>query len=209
MKSQTFDISSISQLKELINLNLEANYIEDISTLKSLTKLDVSGNLISSYIIALPNLVELGIGCNKYLNDTSGLLYSLLLSNLSTINFKGIDLELYTCGKLFNLSLQKMSLQKRVSSQNFSVSVKPAFLIFNIKNQQQNTEMCELIQLKLSIQSRFFCSCNYLNMGTVDFKFSQNTYRFHIKQYFKFLSMQILIILNAVQNQDFSQQFLI
>ncbi|CAL6005062.1 Conserved_hypothetical protein [Hexamita inflata] len=56
------DISSISKLKNLKKLDLNYNSIEDISALQSHTDLiylDLSYNKLTSYTLALPNLVEL------------------------------------------------------------------------------------------------------------------------------------------------------
>ncbi|CAL6031515.1 Conserved_hypothetical protein [Hexamita inflata] len=71
------DISSISELKNLKKLFLIMNKIENISALQSLpdlTHLDIQDNKLTSYTLALPNLVELKLVYNK-LQDKSGLQY--------------------------------------------------------------------------------------------------------------------------------------
>ncbi|CAL6023359.1 leucine-rich_repeat domain-containing protein [Hexamita inflata] len=95
------DISTISYLKNLKSLNLSRNRIVDISALQSLsflTKLNVACNLITSYKIELPNLVDLNISFN-ILKDKSGLLQSpklrfLNIVGTNTTNLKDIPKEL-------------------------------------------------------------------------------------------------------------------
>ncbi|CAL5971050.1 Conserved_hypothetical protein [Hexamita inflata] len=102
------DISSISKLKNLKKLYLSSNSIEYISALQSLTDLThlyLYSNRITSYTLALPNLVYLELSGNK-LQDKSGLQYSpkLEIINLSateTTDLRTILHQLFGLKKLY------------------------------------------------------------------------------------------------------------
>ncbi|CAL5984165.1 leucine-rich_repeat domain-containing protein [Hexamita inflata] len=84
------DISAISKIKNLKKLQLRSNRIKDISALQSLpdlTHLNLSENILTTYTIALPNILYLNISlqfidknyCNiNKLQDISG--YNILLN---------------------------------------------------------------------------------------------------------------------------------
>ncbi|CAL6054186.1 leucine-rich_repeat domain-containing protein [Hexamita inflata] len=103
------NISSISLLKNLTKLNLRDNYIEDISALKSLhdlTHLQLYSNRLTSYTLALPNLVYLSLGNNK-LQDKSGLQYSPKLESLYLSRTETTDLLIIS--QLFGLKVLYLS----------------------------------------------------------------------------------------------------
>ncbi|CAL6023523.1 leucine-rich_repeat domain-containing protein [Hexamita inflata] len=95
-----FEISPISKLQNLQILKLSQNYFANISALEQLTELtelQLANCGISSFILALPNLVKLNI-CENPLKDQSGLKYSpklqyLDLSRIDTIN---LDSTIYS-----------------------------------------------------------------------------------------------------------------
>ncbi|CAL6063108.1 Hypothetical_protein [Hexamita inflata] len=96
----------------------------------------------------------------------------------------------------------KVNIERKLHSQRPSTCVICAFsciLISKINSKTlkytYSTQVVNQVQILLQLQ--------LLEQGAPDSKFSKNTYRFHIKLYFKLRSTQILIILNAVQNQDF------
>ncbi|CAL6067073.1 Conserved_hypothetical protein [Hexamita inflata] len=83
-------ISAISKLKNMKKLYLSGNCIEDISAFQSLpdlTHLNLQQNKLTSYTLALPNLIELKIGHNQ-LQDKTGLQYS---PNLQDVNLCGTE----------------------------------------------------------------------------------------------------------------------
>ncbi|CAL6040577.1 leucine-rich_repeat domain-containing protein [Hexamita inflata] len=89
------DISSIYKLKKLKKLDFRSNNIEDISALQylsDLTHLDLQGNQLTSYTLALPNLIELTLDYNK-IEDKSGLKYSPKLQSLNLIKTEIADLR--------------------------------------------------------------------------------------------------------------------
>ncbi|CAL6014642.1 leucine-rich_repeat domain-containing protein [Hexamita inflata] len=89
------DISSISKLKNLKKLDLNNNCTEDISALQSLlnlTHLDLSKNILTSYTVDLPNLVELSLSYNKLI-DKSGLQHSPKLERLNLFKTETTDLR--------------------------------------------------------------------------------------------------------------------
>ncbi|CAL6064260.1 Conserved_hypothetical protein [Hexamita inflata] len=89
------DISTISKLKNLKTLDLTRNCIEDIPALQSLpdlTHLYLSNNILTSYTLALPNLVELFLCYNK-LQDKSGLQHSPKLQKLNLSGTETTDLR--------------------------------------------------------------------------------------------------------------------
>ncbi|CAL6093421.1 leucine-rich_repeat domain-containing protein [Hexamita inflata] len=133
------DISAITKLKNLKKLNVIDNRIEDILTLLSLpnlTHLDLQQNILTSYTLALPNLVDLKLGYNKLINK-SGLYHSsklqiLYLSATETTDLRTIphelfglkDLELYR-NNIMEISylsnfvdLQSLSLGRNKQLQN-------------------------------------------------------------------------------------------
>ncbi|CAL6035676.1 leucine-rich_repeat domain-containing protein [Hexamita inflata] len=87
-------ISSISKLKNLKKLYLSINRIKDISALQLLTvtHLNLFKNIITSYTVALPNLVELSLECNE-LQDKSGLQHSPKLERLDLTETETTDLR--------------------------------------------------------------------------------------------------------------------
>ncbi|CAL6005637.1 Conserved_hypothetical protein [Hexamita inflata] len=100
------DISAISKIKNLKNLDLGSNYIKDISALQSLpdlTHLNLSENNITTYTIALPNLLDLNISRQfvgtqfitpiNQLQDKSGLQYSPKLQKLNLWRTEITDLS--------------------------------------------------------------------------------------------------------------------
>ncbi|CAL6005020.1 Conserved_hypothetical protein [Hexamita inflata] len=89
------DISVIFKLKNLKKLNLINNFIEDISALQSLpdlTHLYLYCNNLTSYTLALPNLVDSSLGYNQ-LQDKSGLQHSPKLQRLNLCGTEITDLR--------------------------------------------------------------------------------------------------------------------
>ncbi|CAL6041124.1 Conserved_hypothetical protein [Hexamita inflata] len=117
------DISSIIKLKNLKKLYLGRNKIGDISALQSLTDLiflDLFSNKLTSYTLALPDLVELTLSCNK-LEDKSGLQHSSKLQRLNlnkteTTDLRTIPTQLFG---LKELTLQQNNLIEIVYLSNF------------------------------------------------------------------------------------------
>ncbi|CAL6035640.1 leucine-rich_repeat domain-containing protein [Hexamita inflata] len=104
------DISAISRLKNLRILDLSRNSITDISALQSLQDLmtlDLSFTRISSFTVALPNLVDLNI-CGNTLDNKSGLEHSQNLQNLDLSQTNSKYLK-FTTPQLLNL--RKLMLQ--------------------------------------------------------------------------------------------------
>ncbi|CAL6005645.1 Conserved_hypothetical protein [Hexamita inflata] len=99
------DISSVSKLKTLKKLELRSNCIKDISSLQSLpdlTHLNLSENNLTTYTIALPNLLDLNTSTQfigmKYgsinkLQDISGLQHSPKLQKLNLCRTETTDLS--------------------------------------------------------------------------------------------------------------------
>ncbi|CAL6061447.1 leucine-rich_repeat domain-containing protein [Hexamita inflata] len=135
------DISSISKLKNLKKLDLNNNSIADISALQSLlnlTHLNLERNNLTSYTLALPDLVELSLGCNK-LEDKSGLqhspkLESLHLNKTETTDLLTIPPQLFG---LKELTLQQNNLIEISYLSNF-VDLQQLYLSYN--QQLQNIE---------------------------------------------------------------------
>ncbi|CAL6035530.1 leucine-rich_repeat domain-containing protein [Hexamita inflata] len=103
------DISSISKLKNLKKLDLSINFIDDISALQSLTDLThlyLQQNKLTSYTVALPNLVHLSLNGNP-LQDKSGLQHSPKLETLRVYETETIDLR--TISQLFGLKVLDLS----------------------------------------------------------------------------------------------------
>ncbi|CAL6085725.1 leucine-rich_repeat domain-containing protein [Hexamita inflata] len=101
------DISVIFKLKNLNKLDLRDNCIEDISlqSLPDLTHLYLSNNNLTSYTLALPNLVELQLSYNK-LQDKSGLQHSpkleiLNLNKTETSDLRSIPSQLFGLKELY------------------------------------------------------------------------------------------------------------
>ncbi|CAL6109502.1 Conserved_hypothetical protein [Hexamita inflata] len=89
------DISAISKLKNLKKVNLSINRIKDISALQSLpdlTHLHLTYNKLTSYTLALPNLIDLSLGSNKLI-DKSGLQHSPKLEILNLSGSETTDLH--------------------------------------------------------------------------------------------------------------------
>ncbi|CAL6103779.1 leucine-rich_repeat domain-containing protein [Hexamita inflata] len=106
------DISSIYKLTNIKKLNLCSNHIEDISVLQYLTDLthfNIQQNLITFYKLALPNLIDLKLGCNS-LEDKSGLQHSLQLEILNLSETETTDLLRTIPHQLFGL--KDLSLYK-------------------------------------------------------------------------------------------------
>ncbi|CAL6070836.1 Conserved_hypothetical protein [Hexamita inflata] len=107
-ENQISDISSICKLKNLKKLVLAKNCIEDISSLQSLTdltQLDLFENKLTSYTLALPNLVELQLGYNK-LQEKYGIQHSPKLEILNLSYTETVDLN--TISQLFSLKVLKL-----------------------------------------------------------------------------------------------------
>ncbi|CAL6052079.1 leucine-rich_repeat domain-containing protein [Hexamita inflata] len=115
--NQISDISSISKLTNMKKLYINSNCIENISALQSftdLTHLGLSKNKLTSYTLALPNLVELLLGYNK-LQDKSGLQHSpkleiLQLSGTETTDLHTIPPQLFGLKVLYLLSNNLMEI---------------------------------------------------------------------------------------------------
>ncbi|CAL6085731.1 leucine-rich_repeat domain-containing protein [Hexamita inflata] len=130
------NISSISKLKNLRILDLNINSIEDISALQSLTNLiflDLFNNKLTSYTLALPDLVELTLGYNK-LEDKSGLQHSPKLEILNLNKTESTDLLTIPhqafCQKVLNL--------QQISYLSNFVDLQQLYLSYNL--QLQNIE---------------------------------------------------------------------
>ncbi|CAL6075445.1 Conserved_hypothetical protein [Hexamita inflata] len=103
------DISSISKLKTLKILDLSSNIIKDISGLQSLlnlTHLFLSSNKLTSYTVALPNLVDLELENNR-ITDISAI---SKLKNLKKLDLGSNIIEdisvLQSLTDLIHLNLQ-------------------------------------------------------------------------------------------------------
>ncbi|CAL6064958.1 leucine-rich_repeat domain-containing protein [Hexamita inflata] len=133
------DISSFSKLKNLKKLYLYSNCIEDISALKSLlnlTHLFLSSNQLTSYTVALPNLVEISLSYNK-LQDKSGLQHSPKLEILNL--FKTETTDLHTIPhQLFGLKDLDLSLNNITDISYLSNFVDLQILELNCNQQLQN-----------------------------------------------------------------------
>ncbi|CAL6086739.1 leucine-rich_repeat domain-containing protein [Hexamita inflata] len=98
MKSKvkkTDNISALKSLTDLTQLYLGFNKIEDISALQSLlnlTHLHLFQNKLTSYTVALPNLVEFELSGNP-LQDKSGLQHSPKLKSLNLTATETTDLR--------------------------------------------------------------------------------------------------------------------
>ncbi|CAL6004990.1 leucine-rich_repeat domain-containing protein [Hexamita inflata] len=110
-KQYISDISSISKLKNLKKINFGSNCIKDISALQSLldlTHLDLQVNQITSYTLALPNLVYLSLSTNE-LKDISGLQHSPKLESLDLPLTETTDLRTIP-PQLFGLKVFKLDI---------------------------------------------------------------------------------------------------
>ncbi|CAL5984205.1 leucine-rich_repeat domain-containing protein [Hexamita inflata] len=90
-----FEISPISKLKNLQILKLSQNYFANISALEQLTELTelyIANCGISSFTLALPNLVKIDI-CENPLKDQSGLKHSPKLQHLELTRIHTINLD--------------------------------------------------------------------------------------------------------------------
>ncbi|CAL6070792.1 Conserved_hypothetical protein [Hexamita inflata] len=138
------DISAISKLKNLKKLELQGNSIKDISALQSLTDLthfNLQRNKLTSYTLALPNLVDLSLGNNKLI-DKSGLQYSpklesLNLSETETTDLRSIPHQLFG---LKQLDLSENNLTKISYLSNF---VDLQYLALSCLNQLTSIEPLE------------------------------------------------------------------
>ncbi|CAL6001292.1 leucine-rich_repeat domain-containing protein [Hexamita inflata] len=142
------DISAVSNLKNLKNLYLNYNDIEDISALKSLTDLthlQLNSNRITSYILALPSLVELELSGNM-LQDKSGLQHSLKLETLDLSETEITDLHTIP-HQLFGLKALCLS-----SSNITEISYLSNFVGLQILNLGYNQWLQNIVPLKFCTQ---------------------------------------------------------
>ncbi|CAL6001495.1 Conserved_hypothetical protein [Hexamita inflata] len=142
------DISSISKLKNLKKLNLTRNRIEDISAIQSLlnlTHLHLSYNKLTSYTIALPNLVYLSLESSQ-LHDTSGLQYSPKLEILFLFKTETTDLR--------TIPPQLFSLKELDLSQNnlMEISYLSNFVDLQILSLGENQQLQNIGPLKFCTQ---------------------------------------------------------
>ncbi|CAL6067472.1 Conserved_hypothetical protein [Hexamita inflata] len=142
------DISSISKLKNLNNLNLSINIIEDISALQSLTDLNhlnLQVNKLTSYTLALPNLVELLLDSNK-LKDISGVQHSPKLERLYLSLAESADLRTIPC-QLFGLKELYLSKNNLTEISHLS-----NFLDLQILSLHDNNQLQHIVPLKFCAQ---------------------------------------------------------
>ncbi|CAL5997525.1 Conserved_hypothetical protein [Hexamita inflata] len=142
------DISSISKLKNLNNLNLSINIIEDISALQSLTDLNhlnLQVNKLTSYTLALPNLVELLLDSNK-LKDISGVQHSPKLERLYLSLTESADLRTIPC-QLFGLKELYLSKNNLTEISHLS-----NFLDLQILSLHDNNQLQHIVPLKFCAQ---------------------------------------------------------
>ncbi|CAL6035550.1 leucine-rich_repeat domain-containing protein [Hexamita inflata] len=140
-ENQISDISSISKLKNLKILNLGSNCIEDISALQylpDLTHLYLQQNKLTSYTVALPNLVGLSLSNNK-LQDKSGLQQSPKLQDLDLSGTNTTDLRTIP-HQLFSLKDLDLSLNNLTDISHLSNFVDLQSLNLDYNNQLQNIE---------------------------------------------------------------------
>ncbi|CAL6023421.1 leucine-rich_repeat domain-containing protein [Hexamita inflata] len=156
--NQISDISSISKLKNLRRLDLSINFIDDISVLYSLTDLThlyLFRNKLTSYTVALPNLVELLLSYNK-LQDTSGLQHSPKLEILDLSGTETTDLRNIP-PQLFGLKVLQLSQNNITEISYLSNFVELQILKLNKNKQLQNIgplKFCtQLTELSISTTS--------------------------------------------------------
>ncbi|CAL6023415.1 leucine-rich_repeat domain-containing protein [Hexamita inflata] len=141
------DISSISKLKNLKKLELEDNFIENISALQLLTvtHLNLFKNKLTSYTVALPNLVELSLECNE-LQDKSGLQHSPKLEMLDLTKTETTDLR--------NIPPQLFGLKELCLSQNniTEISHLSNFVELQILKLNKNKQLQNIGPLKFCTQ---------------------------------------------------------
>ncbi|CAL6041096.1 leucine-rich_repeat domain-containing protein [Hexamita inflata] len=133
------NISSISKLQNLRTLDLNYNSIEDISTLQSLlnlTHLNLERNNLTSYTLALPDLVELSLGYNK-LEDKSGLQHSPKLESLNLNKTETSDLRIIP-PQLFGLKVLQLSSNNLTEISYLSNFIDLYYLDLGSNQQLQN-----------------------------------------------------------------------
>ncbi|CAL6023403.1 Conserved_hypothetical protein [Hexamita inflata] len=134
------DISAVSKLKNLKKLDLSINFIDDIYALQSLTgliNLDLNRNKLTSYTVALPNLVELILYGNP-LQDKSGLQHSPKLERLNLSKTETTDLQ--TISQLFGLKELYLSQNNITQISHLSNFVNLQKLHISQNKQLQNIE---------------------------------------------------------------------
>ncbi|CAL5994616.1 leucine-rich_repeat domain-containing protein [Hexamita inflata] len=142
------DISSISKLKNLKNLYLGTNRIRDISALKpllNLTHLHLYRNKLTSYTLALPNLVELSLNYNK-LHDKSGLGHSPKLEILTLSKTEITDLWTIS-PQLFDLKYLNL-----LSNNLTEISILSNFIDLQILDLGCNQQLQNIGPLKFCTQ---------------------------------------------------------
>ncbi|CAL6023503.1 Conserved_hypothetical protein [Hexamita inflata] len=186
------DISSISKLKTLKKLYLNGNSIEDISALQSLpdlTHLDLQVNQITSYTLALSNLIELELGYNN-LKDKQGLQHSPKLERLDLYQTQITDLHSIP-PQLFGLKELYLSQNNITQIPYLSNFIDLQILDLSHNKQLQNIgplKFCtQLTQLSISTTGvadiwtlQFLKNLKTLEMANtqvVDLHPSQNLYR--------------------------------
>ncbi|CAL5984933.1 Conserved_hypothetical protein [Hexamita inflata] len=149
------DISSISLFKNLKKLYLRDNCIEDISALQSLpdlTHLSIQFNKLTSYTLALPNLVYLLLSGNM-LHENSGLLHSPKLQDLYLSGTETTDLHTIP-HQLFGLIDLELSCNNLTEISYLSNFVDLQFLELGDNKQLQNIgplKFCtQLTQLRIN-----------------------------------------------------------
>ncbi|CAL6023487.1 Conserved_hypothetical protein [Hexamita inflata] len=152
-ENQISDISSISKLKYLKKLNLTRNRIEDISALQSLpdlTHLYLQYNKLTSYTVALPNLVELSLSGDK-LQEKSGLQHSPKLERLYLSKTETTDLR-SILHQLFGLKVLYLS-----SNNLKEISYLSTFLDLQILCLCENKYLQNIGPLKFCTQLTYLC----------------------------------------------------
>ncbi|CAL6102046.1 Conserved_hypothetical protein [Hexamita inflata] len=194
------EISSISKLKNLKKINLNYNSIEDISILQSLlnlTHLYLERNKLTSYTLALPDLVELILSYNK-LEDKSGLQHSHKLQSLDLYKTETTDL-LTISHQVFSLKeliLNQNNITEIVYLSNF-IDLKQLYLSYN--QQLQNIEPLKFCtQLtKLSI-----CETNISDIWPLQFMKNLNTLQMAITKVVDLHPLQYLYKLVDIYSYD-------
>ncbi|CAL6111676.1 leucine-rich_repeat domain-containing protein [Hexamita inflata] len=217
------DISSISKLKNLKKLYLGSNYIKDISALQSLlnlTHINIYFNQLTSYTVALPNLVYLSLSDNDKLQDTSGLQHSPKLESLDLSKTEITDLRTIP-SQLFGLKEFKLSqnyLTEILYISNF-LGLQKLWLDYN--QQLQNigplkfcTQLTELNFCKTSISDiwplQFMKNLKTLNMDNtkvVDLHPLQYLYKLELISAFGAYILDVSPLSNLTQLNSFDFSF--